>query len=221
MIDWNQIDTVLLDMDGTLLDLYFDNFFWCELVPERYAETHKTSMAKAIEQTLDMFQSIRGTLEFYCTDYMANTLDLPIIAMKHEIKDLIGFRPGAEAFLKKLNAMGKHAVIVTNAHRDSFDIKHQETGLGNLVDKVISSHDYREPKESPEFWRHLTQDIDYDPKRTLLIDDSEPVLKTAQAACIEYLLCITKPDSKKPVRSDLTFEAFDNFQELFLEPLTF
>ncbi len=36
MIDWDNIDTVLLDMDGTLLDLGFDNWFWQPHVPEQY-----------------------------------------------------------------------------------------------------------------------------------------------------------------------------------------
>ena len=39
-LPWPEIHTVLLDMDGTLLDLRFDNHFWRELVPERYAERH-------------------------------------------------------------------------------------------------------------------------------------------------------------------------------------
>lgn len=219
MINWDQIDTVLLDMDGTLLDLHFDNHFWCELVPERYAQTHKTTMAEAIENTVGMFQRIRGTLEFYCTDFMAEELKLPIVPMKHEILHLIDFRPSAQAFLKKIREMGKHTVIITNAHRDSFDLKHEVTGLGDLVDKVISSHDYKEPKESPEFWRHLSKDLDFDPNRTLFVDDSEPVLKSGERAGIQYLLCIVQPDSQKPHRENLSFEAFNDFQELFSEPL--
>ena len=31
IISWDQVDTVLVDMDGTLLDLAFDNFFGVKL----------------------------------------------------------------------------------------------------------------------------------------------------------------------------------------------
>ena len=37
-LDWTSIDTVLLDMDGTLLDLRFDNWFWQEHVPDALRE---------------------------------------------------------------------------------------------------------------------------------------------------------------------------------------
>jgi putative hydrolase of the HAD superfamily len=34
-LDWDRIDDVLLDMDGTLLDRHFDNFFFEEELPRR------------------------------------------------------------------------------------------------------------------------------------------------------------------------------------------
>ena len=40
MLNWSDIHTVLLDMDGTLLDLHFDNHFWLEHFPARYSEQH-------------------------------------------------------------------------------------------------------------------------------------------------------------------------------------
>ena len=46
-LDWHTIDTVLLDMDGTLLDLYYDNHFWREHVPMRFAEKQKISLDQA------------------------------------------------------------------------------------------------------------------------------------------------------------------------------
>lgn len=38
MFNWKTIDTVLLDMDGTLLDLHFDNHFWLSLVPQEFKQ---------------------------------------------------------------------------------------------------------------------------------------------------------------------------------------
>ena len=47
LVNWNEVHTVLLDMDGTLLDLYFDNYFWQHFVTERYAIQRNTSFAAA------------------------------------------------------------------------------------------------------------------------------------------------------------------------------
>jgi len=39
-INWSEIDTILLDMDGTLLDLNFDLHFWMEYLPLVLANKH-------------------------------------------------------------------------------------------------------------------------------------------------------------------------------------
>jgi putative hydrolase of the HAD superfamily len=41
------IDTVLLDMDGTILDLKFDSHFWRELVPTKYAAANALTVVDA------------------------------------------------------------------------------------------------------------------------------------------------------------------------------
>ena len=40
---WMRVETVLLDLDGTLLDLAFDNYFWRERVPAAYAAARAIS----------------------------------------------------------------------------------------------------------------------------------------------------------------------------------
>ena len=50
MLPWSEIDTVMFDMDGTLLDLHFDNFFWLKVVPEHFSKHHGVSEEQALAQ---------------------------------------------------------------------------------------------------------------------------------------------------------------------------
>ncbi|MAK91011.1 MAG: haloacid dehalogenase [Oceanospirillaceae bacterium] len=212
--DWQQIDTVLLDMDGTLLDLHFDNYFWLDHVPAQYAAHHGLSEEEALAELNKSFVGLRGTLNWYCLDYWTELTGLPIADLKRDVQDKIGFRPHVKDFLQRLRDMGKRTVIVTNAHRYSVDLKMEHTGLDQLVDCVISSHDYQEPKESQAFWDHLASNETFDPARTLLIDDSEAVLESAARWGIGWLLAIYHPDSQKPPKTDGRFPGVNHFDEL-------
>ena len=122
-LPWPDIDTVLLDMDGTLLDLHFDNHFWLELLPQRYAELHGISRAMAELELAPLFNEHVGKLTWYCLDYWSRELNLPIREMKREIAELIALRPSADEFLAALRQAGKRVVLITNAHRDSLSLK--------------------------------------------------------------------------------------------------
>ncbi|MEE3190257.1 MAG: HAD family hydrolase, partial [Pseudomonadota bacterium] len=129
MPDWQEIDTVLLDMDGTLLDLHFDNYFWLEHVPSKYAEHHGLSEEEALAELNKSFVGLRGTLNWYCLDHWSDLTGLPIAELKRDVQDKIGFRPHVEDFLDTMKQLGKRTVIVTNAHRNSVDLKMERTGL--------------------------------------------------------------------------------------------
>ena len=214
MIDWNTIDTVLLDMDGTLLDLHFDNQFWQHFLPARYAEHHRIEPDQALDELYRRFDEKRNTIEWYCTDYWSEQLAMDIPALKRELQHLIAERPYATEFLSHLGANTTQRVLITNAHRHSLDIKLEITGIGEHFDAIISSHDYGAPKEHDTFWLRLQQEIIFEPARTLFIDDTESMLKTAQNHGIGHLLCIRQPDSSKAPRTDLTFPAIDCFGDL-------
>ena len=213
-LNWRDIDTVLLDMDGTLLDLHFDTFFWMQHLPKRYAEQHNMSLEQVAEKLARRMSDFQGTLNWYCTDFWSAEFDLDILALKQEIDHLIGYRPHARSFLEALGTHNKQRVLVTNSHRDSVDLKFALTGIDAHLDSVISSHDYGQPKEDQRFWQQLQENIRFDPKRTLFIDDSEPVLRSAEKFGIAHLLSIEQPDSQTARRQPSNFTMLDSFAHL-------
>ena len=214
IVDWAIIDTVLVDMDGTLLDLSFDTFFWREVVPQRYARKHGLSVSAAQQSLAPRFEAKIGTLEWYCLDHWARDLGLDLKTLKREHRQHIRFLPGAEVFLASVRARGKRLVIVTNAHRDTFAVKAERTGIDRLVDSVVCSHDFSAPKESAAFWRALEAHEPFDRQRTLLIEDSLTVLAAARDYGIRHTLAIRRPDSQLPPRATPDFLGIDGVFEL-------
>ncbi|GGE62228.1 hydrolase [Streptosporangium jomthongense] len=200
MINWTSLETVFLDMDGTLLDLHFDNHFWLEHLPRRYAEHHNLPPGEAKDQLISMIMAEKGTLNWYCTDYWSNRLDMDITGLKSEIGDRIGYRPHVADFLQTLKNTGLQSVIVTNCHPDPLELKLQRTGLDTLVDSIVSSHQLGKPKEDTAFWHDLQRLTPYRASATLLVDDSFPVLESARSAGIAQCLGILAPDSKQAAR---------------------
>ncbi len=214
MLDWPNIDTVLLDMDGTLLDLGFDNVLWNEHLPARYAHARGLSADVARESLYAHMRDTRARLEFYCLDYWARYTALDVRSLHVELAHLIRYRPMAAEFVARIRVCGKRAVLVTNAHRDSVAVKDAATGLLATLCRDFSSHDFAVPKEDPEFWRRLSAVEPFDPNRTLLIDDNAAVLDSAAAHGIAHLRTIAQPDLRRPPRSELRHIPIDDFAEI-------
>jgi len=216
IIDWSQIDLLLLDMDGTLLDLHFDNHFWLEHVPRRYAEMQGLSRQLAREQLFARYQSIEGTLQWYCVDHWSRELGLDIALLKAEVEQLISVHPHVVDFLKAMGEQGRRRVLVTNAHQKSLALKLERTRLGGYLDGVVCAHDLGLPKEQPLFWQKLQQVEPFDPQRTLFVDDNPSVLASAREYGIRWLLRVLKPDTRSPAREAEGFPAIHDFSELLL-----
>ncbi|MEE9447730.1 MAG: GMP/IMP nucleotidase [Arenicellales bacterium] len=214
MIDWNNIDTVFLDMDGTLLDLRFDNHFWLNHVPMRYAELHNISVEAAKQVLFPKMQALRGQLSWYCTDFWSNELDLPIIELKQEVSHLIQTRPHVLPFLDGLKAAGKELVLFTNAHEDTLGLKMQKTGLTGAFDKTITSHSLGHAKEAIESWQTLQKNHDFKPETSVFIDDSFSVLDCAQKFGIQYLFGIALPDSSRDALRHDEYTLLESFEQI-------
>lgn len=201
MIDWQKIETVLLDMDGTLLDLHYDNYFWNEYLPDYYATRKNMSKTESRQILMEKFRAKLGALEFYCIDYWSQELDIELLPIKTALKDRIQFLPGAKELLHFLKANTFDTVLVTNAHRDILQLKNETIGIESFVDTAYASHDFGLPKEDPAFWHRFAKTHTFNPEKTVLIDDNLAVLKSAQLFNIATLILPLNPDSQRPAQT--------------------
>ena len=212
--DWNRIDHVLLDLDGTLLDLDFDNHFWQSLVPQQWGAARGLDIAAAQAALKPRFAACAGTLPWYSTEHWSRELGLDIVALKGQDADRIHWLPGAQRFLAGARARGKRLVLLTNAHPHALAIKHERTGVLDHFDASFSAHEFGAPKEDPRFWQALSRAERFDPGRSLFVDDSAPVLAAARDAGIALVRAVRRPDSKREARVHGEFTAVDALVEL-------
>jgi len=213
--EWNNIDTVLLDMDGTLLDLYFDNYFWQVLLPKHWGELQGITATQALQQLMDWYEKEKGKLPWYCLDYWTDRLGFDVFALNSHAEHLIKMRPYAESFLQHLAAKDLNVVLVTNAYQKLVGLKMEITGIDSYFDHIISSHDIGYAKEEQEFWHKLNDRISFCKERALLIDDNLTVLRSAKQYGIEHCLAIAKPDSQIDAQDTMEFYAIHSFADLF------
>ena len=198
---WGSIESVCLDMDGTLLDLRFDNYFWLEVVPQRYGELHGVPAAVAREQLLPRIDAWRGRLEWYCVDHWTSELGIDIEALKVEVREHIRFLPGSEQFLERLGSLGKRRLLTTNAHPKALAVKDGQTGIGRYFDALVSSHVVGVAKESPEFWTRLAAGMPSSlPGRCSSTTARRCCAPRAMRASAGSIRCC-RPDSTRPPRT--------------------
>lgn len=201
-------------MDGTLLDLHYDNHFWLEHVPQRYAEKNQLSIEASRDELFQRYKKVEGTLDWYCVDYWSQQLGLDIPLLKQEIDHLISVHPHVVDFLSAIKPTRKRCVLVTNAHGKSLSLKMDRTQLSGYFDNIICAHDLGFPKETQGFWQKLKSVEAFDPEKTVLIDDSIPILDSGKQFGIKQLLSIKKPDSKGQNRNSSYYQAIKRFDEL-------
>lgn len=215
-LPWEDVETVLLDMDGTLLDLHFDNHFWLTHVPECYAEKHDMSHEDAHKHLMCRYTEVRGKLDWYCVDFWTRELSLDIEQLKHDLAEKISIRPDVVEFLSWLNKSNKRVVLVTNAHPASLNLKMEKTNLHVHFDNIVNAHDLGLAKENEGFWEKLQNVEPYNKEHTMLIDDNLEVLDCAHDYGIHYCLGIQQPDSKGGTVSSDKYVVIDTFKELLL-----
>ena len=214
MIPWSEVDTVLLDMDGTLLDKHFDDYFWEHFVPEIYARENGIEEREARKKLLDTYRAKEGTLDWTDLDYWSEQLGLDIPALKLKIDHLIQVHPYVIEFLEFLQKSPRGVYLVTNAHGKTLAIKMAKTALSGYFTGIVCAEEIGMPKEDPRFWAGLRQRVDFRRERTMLAEDSEKILLSARSYGIRHLIHVARPSSRGPIQVSSQFPSISFFNEL-------
>jgi putative hydrolase of the HAD superfamily len=211
---WHEIDTVLLDLDGTLLDLAFDNYVWLGRIPELYAEAHGLSVPEAQAALAPKFRALQGTLDWYCIEHWSRALEIDIEGVHRDEAHRIAWLPGARGFLERLRELRKRLVLLTNSHPTTLAIKHEQTGVLDYFDAAFSSKQFGAPKEDARFWSEARAAEPFEPARSVFVDDSAVVLRAARAAGIRWVFAVRRPDTSRRGHAHEEFTAVDSVAEL-------
>jgi putative hydrolase of the HAD superfamily len=207
-------DTLMLDMDGTVLDLAFDNYVWKELIPAEYAKQRGMAPQAAREELFSRYRSMQGKLDWYCLDHWSERLGLDILGIHRSVNDRIGFLPGARQFLATVSRQGVRLLLVTNSHPDTLALKSEVTGIAGFFDAIYSAHEFGHAKEDQSYWHALKKAENFDPARTLFVDDTVPVLRSAAAFGVGMLVHVTWPDTTRSPRHEPGFAGVESIAEL-------
>lgn len=213
-VDWSHIDDVLLDMDGTLLDRHFDNFFFEEELPRRYAAKHALAFPEARDRLMSMYRSVEGELAWTDLHYWTEQVQIDVVALHRELDHMIGFLPDAEAFLLSLRRLGKRVTILTNAHRAGVEVKTAKTGLHRQVDRIVDAFEVGWLKMRAEYWPTCRELVGFDPTRALYIDDDEQCLAAAEDFGIGRIFHRSKSSSQSSPVPSARFHSIENFESI-------
>jgi HAD superfamily hydrolase (TIGR01509 family) len=211
---WPEIDHALLDLDGTLLDKYFDDYFWEELLPQTYASENDLSFSEAKARLYDAYKSEEGNLNWTDVDFWSRKLEIDVHSLKEGVTHLIRLHADVEPFLAALREQGKKIFVVTNAHPKTVALKLPRTVLSEYLDGLLCADEVGLAKEQEGFWERAQKKIGFDPERAFFVDDNENVLVAAQRFGIRYLVFRGLSSSRGPSKNSLRFPTIESLDRL-------
>ncbi len=212
--DWQAIDSVCLDLDGTLLDQAYDNHIWRDLVPQRFAVANGLEMHAAYAEIARRFAERSGTLDWYCIEYWSKNLGIDIGGLHRQVRSHVAWLPGAREFLSRVRTAGKRLLLLTNSHPIALAVKHEQTGVLDLMDASVTSHDYGFPKEDARFWQAAAAHLKFDPARSLFADDNVRMLEAARAAGVRWVYGVRHWDTRGARREHRDHPSVDAVADL-------
>jgi putative hydrolase of the HAD superfamily len=213
-MDWRGIETVLLDLDGTLLDRSFDDDFYFNVLPTHYADAHGMAVEQARERLIGLYRAVEGELNWTDLDYWSRTLGLDVPALKFSVRHGIAPHADALVFLEYLRQRRMPTYLVTNAHPKSLAIKMDKTGLDKYLDRIVTAFDVGCLKSRTEYWKNAQAILGFDPSTSLYVDDDEAALSSADKHGMRHLYLRSKPSSSLAAVGSSVYRSIETFHPL-------
>lgn len=213
-LNWQDIDTVLLDMDGTLLDKHFDDTFWQSYVIEKYAEKNCLSYKGAQTFCDEKFKEAFNGHDWTQTTYWSSTFGLDIIALQNELSHLIKALPSTIYFLNFLRSNDKKVIMVTDSDLPSLQLKLKQVNIREYFQHFFHSTSMGIAKTELDFWPSLHKKYNFDPIRTLFVDDRDNILQIASDFGIKHIVAMASPSSNSPTKFSKKHPSIASFTEI-------
>ena len=170
---FKDIECLLIDMDGVILDNAYDNDFWQNQIPEVIADSKGIAFDDAKRLAIQIFNYKKNTKDWYDVDYWSNMLNIDIEAQKRSEKSFsrISLYDGVIDTLSILKNKTK-MILITNAHRKTLNIKLEKYNLTPYFDEMVCAHELNYVKEDIQLWYMLRSKYRLDYEKTLLVEDT-------------------------------------------------
>jgi putative hydrolase of the HAD superfamily len=170
---FKDIECLLIDMDGVILDNAYDNDFWQNQIPEVIADSKGIAFDDAKRLAIQIFNYKKNTKDWYDVDYWSNMLSIDIEDQKRSEKSFskISLYDGVIDTLSVLKNKTK-MILITNAHRKTLNIKLEKYNLTPYFDEMVCAHELNYVKEDIQLWYMLRSKYRLDYEKTLLVEDT-------------------------------------------------
>ncbi len=191
------IECLLVDMDGVILDNTYDNNFWQNQIPNVLSKKRNISFNDAKRLAIQIFNFKKNTKDWYDLDYWSNMLDIDIEAEKRSDESLSKIKL-YDHVTNTLTTLKKSIklILITNAHRKTLNIKLGKYDISPYFDEMICAHELHYVKEDIQLWYMLKSKFKLNFEKTILVEDTINNINVALSAGVSSAVYVGDEDFK-------------------------